>query len=90
MSSLDDALRTLPGRALLVLEGVYVLFNEEPKTESSISVDFSGMLKAIHGIVSVDGIISIFKTNQIKDLGKALIRGACKGMVDQHFASFAP
>lgn len=85
--SLHDALSTLPGRALLVLEDVDVLFNEERKAESSSSVTFSGLLNAIDGIVSVDGIISIFTTNHIEKLDKALIRG---GRVDRRFEFVHP
>ena len=50
---------SLPGRALLVLEDVDVLFNEDRKAETSSSVTFSGLLNAIDGLISVDGIITI-------------------------------
>lgn len=85
--SLHDALSSLPGKALLVLEDVDVLFNEDRKAETSSSVTFSGLLNAIDGLISVDGIITIFTTNHIERLDRALIRG---GRVDRRFEFVHP
>lgn len=79
---LQDALTSLPRRALLVLEDVDVLFNEDRKSEATQALTFSGMLNALDGLISVDGIITIFTTNHIDKLDPALIRG---GRVDRRF-----
>lgn len=79
---LQDAISTMPRRALLVLEDVDVLFNEERKSETGHSLTFSGVLNALDGLISVDGIITIFTTNHIENLDPALIRG---GRVDRKF-----
>lgn len=79
---LQDALTSLPRRALLVLEDVDVLFNEDRKSEATQALTFSGMLNALDGLISVDGIITIFTTNHFDKLDPALIRG---GRVDRRF-----
>lgn len=79
---LQDALSSMPRRGLLVLEDVDVLFNEDRKSEASQSLTFSGMLNALDGLISVDGIITIFTTNHIEKLDAALIRA---GRVDRRF-----
>lgn len=84
---LQDALASLPRRALLVLEDVDVLFNEDRKSETTSALTFSGMLNAIDGLISVDGVISIFTTNRIEKLDAALIRG---GRVDRRFEFVHP
>lgn len=84
---LQDALSTLPRRALLVLEDVDVLFNEDRKSETSSALTFSGMLNALDGLISTDGIISVLTTNHIEKLDPALIRG---GRVDRRFEFVNP
>lgn len=84
---LQDALLSLPKRALLVLEDVDVLFNEDRKSEASSALTFSGMLNALDGLVSVDGIITVLTTNHIEKLDPALIRG---GRVDRRFEFVHP
>lgn len=84
---LHDALSTMPRRALLVLEDVDVLFNEDRKSEVNQALTFSGMLNALDGLVSIDGIITIFTTNHIEKLDPALIRG---GRVDRRFEFVHP
>lgn len=86
---LHDALTSLPRRALLVLEDVDVLFNELNGGKGEMmamataqALTFSGMLNALDGLISVDGIITIFTTNHIEQLDPALIRG---GRVDRRF-----
>ncbi|KAI0558940.1 Mitochondrial chaperone BCS1 [Gracilaria domingensis] len=83
---LHDALTSLPRCALLVLEDVDVLFNEDRKSEST-ALTFSGMLNALDGLISVDGIITIFTTNHIEKLDPALIRA---GRVDRRFEFVHP
>lgn len=85
--ALQDALSTMPRRGLLVLEDVDVLFNEDRKSEASQALTFSGMLNALDGLISVDGIITIFTTNHIEKLDPALIRG---GRVDRRFEFVHP
>lgn len=84
---LQDALSSIPRRALLVLEDVDVLFNEDRKSETTSALTFSGMLNALDGLISVDGIITIFTTNNIEKLDPALIRG---GRVDRRFEFVHP
>lgn len=84
---LQDALASIPRRALLVLEDVDVLFNEDRKSETGTALTFSGMLNALDGLVSVDGIMTIFTTNHIEKLDAALIRG---GRVDRRFEFVHP
>ncbi|PXF43477.1 putative mitochondrial chaperone BCS1-B [Gracilariopsis chorda] len=85
--ALHDALTSLPRCALLVLEDVDVLFNEDRKSETSSSLTFSGMLNALDGLISIDGIITIFTTNHIEKLDPALIRA---GRVDRRFEFVHP
>lgn len=84
---LHDALSSMPRRALLVLEDVDVLFNEDRKSEASRALTFSGLLNALDGLISVDGVITIFTTNHIEKLDAALIRG---GRVDRRFEFVHP
>lgn len=84
---LQDALESLPTRCLLVLEDVDVLFNEDRKSETARSLTFSGLLNALDGLISVDGIVRIFTTNHIEKLDQALIRG---GRVDRRFEFVHP
>lgn len=86
-SALQDALAELPSRALLVLEDVDVLFNVDRKAETASSVTFSGLLNALDGLISVDGIITIFTTNHLERLDPALIRA---GRVDRRFEFVHP
>lgn len=86
-STLQDALADLPSRALLVLEDVDVLFNVDRKAETASSVTFSGLLNALDGLISVDGIVTIFTTNHLERLDPALIRA---GRVDRRFEFVHP
>ncbi|CAN8075956.1 unnamed protein product [Agarophyton chilense] len=84
---LHDALTSLPRCALLVLEDVDVLFGSDRKSEGTPTLTFSGMLNALDGLISVDGIITIFTTNFIEKLDPALIRA---GRVDRRFEFVHP
>ena len=84
---LQDALSSIPKRALLVIEDVDVLFNEDRKSETGTMLTFSGLLNALDGLISVDGIITIFTTNHLEKLDPALIRG---GRVDRRFEFVHP
>lgn len=79
---LCDALSEMPARALVVLEDVDALFNEDRKNEQGGSLTFSGLLNALDGLVSTDGVITVMTTNHIDRLDNALIRG---GRVDRRF-----
>lgn len=79
---LADALSQVPGNALIVIEDVDALFNEERKNEEARSLTFSGLLNLLDGLISAEGIITVMTTNHIERLDKALIRG---GRVDRRF-----
>ena len=84
---LQDAINELPDRALLVIEDVDVLFNEDRKAETSTILTFSGLLNALDGLVSGTGTITVLTTNHIEKLDSALIRG---GRVDRRFEFVHP
>lgn len=79
---LCDALSEIPSNALIVLEDVDALFNEDRKNNQAASLTFSGLLNAMDGLVSTDGVITVMTSNHIDRLDKALIRG---GRVDRRF-----
>lgn len=80
--SLGDALSQIPANALIVLEDVDALFNEDRKNSEAPSLTFSGLLNALDGLISVEGVITVMTTNFIDKLDRALIRG---GRVDRRF-----
>ncbi|PXF46003.1 Mitochondrial chaperone BCS1 [Gracilariopsis chorda] len=77
-----DAMKSIPSNGILVLEDVDALFNEDRKSETPASLTFSGLLNALDGITSAEGIITILSSNHIEKLDPALIRG---GRVDKRF-----
>lgn len=79
---LTDALASLPERPLVVLEDVDALFNLDRENATSGGVTFSGLLNALDGLVSTDGVITILTTNNVNQLNKAVVRG---GRVDRRF-----
>lgn len=84
--NLCDALGEIPPNALLVLEDVDALFNVDRKSDAP-SLTFSGLLNALDGVVSADGVITVLTTNHVDRLDRALIRG---GRVDRRFLFAAP
>lgn len=84
---LGDALSAIPTNALIVLEDVDALFNEDRKNEQGASLTFSGLLNALDGLISADGVLTIMTTNHIERLDRALIRG---GRVDRRFLFSKP
>lgn len=80
--SLGDALTALPEKALIVVEDVDALFNKDRQNAYDGNLTFSGLLNALDGLVSADGVITILTTNHLDRLDKALIRG---GRVDRRF-----
>lgn len=78
---LGDALSEIPANALIVLEDVDALFTGR-KSETANSLTFSGVLNALDGLISADGILVVMTTNHIDKLDQALIRG---GRVDRRF-----
>lgn len=85
---LGDALSQIPENALIVLEDIDALFNEDRKNEQAASLTFSGLLNALDGLTSTEGgCINILTTNFIDKLDKALIRG---GRVDRRFLFARP
>lgn len=80
---LADAFTGLPkNKALLVLEDVDALFNEKRKSEFSNSFTFSGLLNALDGFLSTDGVLTVMTTNHVDRLDEALMRA---GRVDRRF-----
>jgi mitochondrial chaperone BCS1 len=79
--TMGDALAQIPENALLVLEDVDSLFNEDRKNEDG-SLTFSGMLNALDGFLSTDGVLTVMTTNHADRLDAALTRG---GRVDRRF-----
>lgn len=77
--ALGDALSDMPENALIVLEDVDALFT---KRKSKSNLTFSGLLNALDGVMSADGVITIMTTNHIEKLDEALLRG---GRVDRRF-----
>lgn len=84
---LGDALGQIPANAMIVLEDVDALFNEDRKNDQGASLTFSGLLNALDGLLSADGVITVMTTNYIERLDKALIRG---GRVDRRFCFSRP
>lgn len=84
---LGDALGQIPANAMIVLEDVDALFNEDRKNDQGASLTFSGLLNALDGLLSADGVITVMTTNYIERLDKALIRG---GRVDRRFCFARP
>lgn len=84
---LCDALSELPSNALLVLEDVDAMFNADRSSANSSSVTFSGLLNALDGVTSIEGLITIMTTNHADRLDPALIRG---GRIDRRFRFAAP
>lgn len=80
--TLHEALSKIPRPCILVLEDIDVLFNEDRKSSTESTLTFSGLLNAIDGLVSSDGIIMVMTTNHINRLDPALIRA---GRVDRRF-----
>eukprot|EP00178_Gracilaria_changii_P001242 TRINITY_DN1171_c1_g1_i2.p1 TRINITY_DN1171_c1_g1~~TRINITY_DN1171_c1_g1_i2.p1 ORF type:complete len:589 (+),score=162.47 TRINITY_DN1171_c1_g1_i2:31-1767(+) len=79
---LMDAMKSIPSNGILILEDVDALFNEDRKSETPAALTFSGLLNALDGITSAEGMITILSTNHIEKLDAALIRG---GRVDKRF-----
>lgn len=76
------ALQQMPRPAMLVIEDVDALFNEDRKAEYPSQLTFSGLLNALDGLVSANGILTVMTTNYINRLDPALIRA---GRVDRKF-----
>jgi ATPase family associated with various cellular activities (AAA) len=85
--NLRDALSDLPSKALIVIEDVDALFSDDRKTKDGGQLTFSGMLNALDGLSSSDGVVTIMTTNHIDRLDAALIRG---GRVDRCFEFCRP
>lgn len=85
--TLQDAMASIPERALLVVEDCDALFNEDRKHEGHSALTFSAFLNCLDGLCSTDGIITILTTNHIEKLDPALIRG---GRVDRRFEFLRP
>lgn len=80
--SLAEALADMPRRAMLVLEDVDALFDGRNSRTGQHSLTFSGVLNALDGMVSAEGVITIMTTNHTEKLDAALLRG---GRVDRRF-----
>jgi len=85
---LASALRSLPPRALLILEDVDALFRDgRSVTAAAGEMTFSGLLNALDGLAAADSVLVVLTTNAaVGELDPALIRG---GRVDRLWA-FGP
>lgn len=84
---LQEALGKLSRKSMIVLEDVDVLFNSARESQSESPLTFSGLLNALDGMISADGVLTVMTTNHIERLDPALIRA---GRVDRRFAFEAP
>ncbi|KAI0559271.1 Mitochondrial chaperone BCS1 [Gracilaria domingensis] len=84
--TLLDALDAVPSYSLLVLEDADALFKSDRSSATKAPVTFSGLLNALDGVTSTEGLVTIMTTNHVDQLDPALIRG---GRVDKQFR-FSP
>lgn len=84
--NLMQAIAKLPKYPLLVLEDVDALFNGRAAQQGH-GMTFSGLLNALDGVVSKDGVVTIMTTNHPERLDEALLRA---GRVDRRFYFSAP
>ena len=88
-SRLLNVVRKTPLRSILILEDVDAVFTQRVDTTSMSSVTFSGLLNAIDGVVSREGVILVMTTNHIDRLDPALIRpGRCDMKIKISNASY--
>lgn len=80
---LVDLFQSLPKNSLLLLEDVDSLFVEREKTDDGGGLSFSGLLNALDGVASKDGVVLFMTTNHVDRLDPALIR---PGRADQQLA----
>lgn len=81
-SELQASLRNIPRPAMLVIEDIDALFNEDRKSDNPSPLTFSALLNSLDGLLSTDGILTVMTTNHIEKLDPALIRA---GRVDRKF-----
>ncbi len=87
-SHLQQALRTLPLPAMLVIEDIDVVFKPDRDAKNPRSpLTFSGLLNALDGLVSTDGVLTVMTTNHLDRLDPALIR---PGRIDRRFEFTKP
>src|SRR5579872_3428856 len=68
----------IPKRSVLLLEDIDAAFNGREKVNSADGLTFSGLLNALDGVASKDGLVTFLSTNHIDKLDSALIRpGRC-------------
>lgn len=70
-------MQTVKRRSVLLFEDVDAIFNEKRKKkgdDGESGVTFSGMLNAIDGVASKEGVVLFMSTNHIERLDPALIR----------------
>jgi mitochondrial chaperone BCS1 len=72
---------TVPENSLLLLEDIDAVFVGRRRVDSSSSVTFTGLLNALDGVASRDGLIVFMTTNHKDQLDPALIR---PGRADVH------
>lgn len=85
---LGDALGgMMPRNALLVIEDVDSLFNEDRKNSEGGLLTFSAFLNALDGFLSAEGVVTVMTTNHVDKIDAALMRG---GRVDRRFEFARP
>jgi mitochondrial chaperone BCS1 len=72
---------SIPERCLLLLEDIDAVFVGRRRVDSSSNVTFTGLLNALDGVASRDGLIVFMTTNHKERLDPALIR---PGRADMH------
>lgn len=77
---LNTLMRFVSKNSILVLEDIDFYFDpNKDKRKTKGKVSFSGLLNALDGLASPEGVITILTTNRPETLDKALIR---KGRID--------
>jgi len=69
--ALSRAVNLLPPKTLLVIEDVDCLFDQR---DSKVEVSFAGLLNALDGLASKEGVMLVMTTNHRSRLDQALIR----------------
>lgn len=76
-----DIMNKMPRPAMLVIEDIDLLFNEDGKSDNA-HVTFSALLNILDGILSMNDVITFMTTKKLKNLDSSLIR---PGRVDRAF-----
>ena len=73
-TDLGRLLQAIGPRSMLLLEDVDVSHAATERTETAEGISASGLLNALDGVVTPDGLVTVMTTNQRGDLDDALVR----------------